>query len=151
MFNESLIPVYESDLEKVIREIELYENEEDLWKVDERIPNSGGNLALHIIGNINHYFGAVLGGTGYARERDQEFSSKNASQAEIIESLEKTIVVLKDTLNNLSDEDFEKDYPEDFGGGTQKTEEVAIYMLSHLNYHLGQINYHRRLLARNKH
>lgn len=147
MLRDTLISIYEGNLNKVIEEIGLYRNEEDLWRLEAGISNSAGNLGLHLIGNINHFFGAVLGETGYKRERDREFAAREVSRAEIIEGLENAVKVLKDALNNLSDEDFQKDYPEDFGGGRQKTEAVVIYMLAHLNYHLGQINYHRRLIT----
>jgi hypothetical protein len=148
MLKETLIKIYEGDLRKVIKEIDQYKSEEDLWELEEGITNSGGNLALHLIGNINHFFGANLGNTGFKRERDLEFSDKNISRAEIIEGLENAINVLRETLNNLSDEDLHKDYPEKLGDAPQKTVAVVIYMLSHLNYHLGQINYHRRLITK---
>lgn len=147
MLKETFIHLYERDLQKVIGEINLYKSDEDLWKLREGISNSGGNLALHLIGNINHYFGANLGKTGYIRERDLEFSDKDVSREIIIEKLERTITVLKETLESLSDEDFQNIYPENLGGRTQATFGVVIHLLSHLNYHLGQINYHRRLLA----
>ena len=76
MLKENFIQIYEMDLQKVIKEVSLYETEADLWKLSDGITNSGGNLALHLIGNINHYFGAVLGGTDFKRERDLEFSDK---------------------------------------------------------------------------
>ncbi len=148
MMNELLIQLYENDLNKVIKEIELYENDEDLWKLESNITNSGGNLALHLIGNINHFFGANLGGTDYKRERDLEFAGKNISSDEIVEGLKNAIEVLRNTLENLSEDDFEKDYPEELGGKVHKTETIVLYMLTHLNYHLGQINYHRRLLSK---
>ncbi len=147
MKNE-LIEFYENDLRKVIAEINAYQNEEDLWILDGQISNSAGNLALHLIGNINHFFGAVLGGTGYQRERDLEFSSRNVTRQDIVKRLKQSIVVLRETLSNLSDEAFTSDYPGEFGKDVQKTETVAVYMLSHLNYHLGQINYHRRLFSK---
>lgn len=147
MLKETFIHLYERDLQKVIGEINLYKSDEDLWKLREGISNSGGNLALHLIGNINHYFGANLGKTGYIRERDLEFSDKDVSREIIIEKLERTITVLKESLESLSDEDFQNIYPENLGGRTQATFGVVIHLLSHLNYHLGQINYHRRLLA----
>lgn len=146
MIKETLSRIYEMDLQKVIQEIKLYENEADLWKLPDGITNSGGNLALHLIGNIKHFFGAVLGETGYKRERDLEFSNKNVSRAEIINGLNEAIKVLKTTLNDMTDDDFQTDYPMEFGGEIQKTFSVIVYMLSHLNFHLGQINYHRRLL-----
>jgi uncharacterized damage-inducible protein DinB len=148
MLKETLSRIYENDLRKVITEIEAYESEADIWQVADGITNSAGNLALHLVGNINHFFGANLGGTDYIRERDLEFSDKNISRAELVERLEKTFEVLKDTFEKLSNEDFHQDYPEAFGGETQKTLPVVVYMLSHLNYHLGQINYHRRLISK---
>lgn len=148
MLKDAIIQTYEKDLLRVIEEIEQYKSEEDLWIVDERIPNSGGNLALHLVGNIKHFFGANLGNTGYVRERDLEFSDKNVSRDEIINGLKEAIDVLKTSLGNLSDEEFNGDYPEEIFGGVQKTSAIAVYMLNHLNYHLGQINYHRRLLSK---
>lgn len=147
MIRETLVEIYTNDLRKVIAEIGKYKNDADLWKTSGEITNSAGNLALHLVGNINHFFGANLGKTGYVRERDLEFSDKNASRAEIIAKLENTIEVLHASLGSLSDEDLQNDYPEEFGGKTQTIFAVATYMLSHLNYHLGQINYHRRFLA----
>lgn len=146
MLNETFIQIYEMDLRKVINEVNLYETEADLWKLADGITNSGGNLALHLIGNINHFFGAVLGGTGYVRERDLEFADKNVSREKIVEGLENAVEVMKNALGNLADEDFQNVYPADFRDETQKTITVVTYMLSHLNFHLGQINYHRRLL-----
>ena len=147
MLKETLIQIYENDLNRVIAEVEKYKSDEDLWREDERIPNSAGNLALHLIGNIKHFFGTNLGNTGYIRERDLEFSDKNVSRSEIVKGLKEASEVLKTSLSNLSDEDFNGDYPEELYGGVQKTSVIAVYMLSHLNYHLGQINYHRRLLS----
>jgi hypothetical protein len=43
------------------------------------ISNSAGNLCLHLIGNLNHFIGATLGNTGYVRNREQEFSSKECT------------------------------------------------------------------------
>jgi hypothetical protein len=145
--NEAFFEIYSLDLQKVIREIKSYENEADLWNLKDGISNSGGNLALHLIGNLNHFFGAVLGETGYRREREREFAGKDMTRDEIVEELEKCIGMLKNVFDGLTDEDLQENYPEEFGGEPRKTVEIVIYMLSHLNYHLGQINYHRRLLA----
>lgn len=147
MLNQAFIHLYERDLQKVIEEIKQYKSDEDLWKLEGGITNSGGNLALHLIGNINHFFGANLAKNGYLRERDLEFSDKNISREIIVEKLENAIEVLKETLSNLPDEEFTKDYPEELLGAKHKTFGVVVHMLSHLNYHLGQINYHRRLFS----
>jgi len=46
------------DLLKLKEEINLYTNEADLWIVRHDIKNSAGSLALHLVGNLNHYIGA---------------------------------------------------------------------------------------------
>ncbi len=148
MIREILSTIYARDLQKVIDEIKLYKSDEDLWRIEDGITNSAGNLALHLTGNINHFFGANLGNTGYKRERDNEFSDKNISRDELISKLENTISVLKQTLEKLPEDKLSEDYPEILGGNQHKVLPVIISMLSHLNYHLGQINYHRRLLEK---
>ncbi len=147
MLSNLFISNYTRDLKKVVEEISAYESDDQLWIVKDGILNSGGNLALHLIGNINYFFGANLGKTGYIRERDLEFSDKNVSRKEIISHLEETIKVMKNSLEGLSDGDFEGEYPEKFQGNKITNAAVATYMLSHLNYHLGQINYHRRIVS----
>lgn len=145
MLKESLPELYERDLNKLIDEIKLYKDEKSLWLIDKEINNSGGNLCLHLIGNLNHFIGATLGDSGYVRNRDAEFSSKNIVRADLIGEIENTISVVKATLHKLSDEDFSKDFPLEMFGKTFKTDFMLLHLLTHLNYHLGQINYHRRL------
>lgn len=147
MLRETLSQIYENDLRRLIKEINRYESDADLWRQAQGISNSGGNLALHLTGNLKHFFGANLGGTGYRRERDLEFSAKNISREDLVRGLEEALRVVKDTLADLSDEQLHEVYPEKFGDRQQVTVSVIIYMLGHLNYHLGQINYHRRILS----
>ena len=146
MMKENLKHLYVADVQKVIAEVEQYKSDEDFWSVSDGISNSGGTLTLHLIGNLKHYIGAVLGSTGYRRERDNEFSDRGVSREEILVQLRSVIEMLEETFNKVSDEDLQKDYPEELGDKPQKTVAVVVYMLTHLNFHLGQINYHRRLL-----
>lgn len=143
---EILKSLYNRDLNKLKIEIESYQNEESLWKIDKNILNSGGNLCLHLLGNLNTYIGAELGKTGYVRQRDLEFSMKDIPKTELLEKLETLIEIVDSALGKLSDEDLKKDYPTEALGYKMTTEYFLIHLLSHLNYHLGQINYHRRLL-----
>jgi len=143
---EILKSLYNRDLNKLKVEIESYQNEESLWKIDKNISNSGGNLCLHLLGNLNTYIGAELGKTGYVRQRDLEFSLKNIPKTELLEKLETLIEIVNSTLEKLSDDDLKKDYPQESLGYKMTTEYFLIHLLSHLNYHLGQINYHRRLM-----
>lgn len=146
MFIYSLISLFTRDLNKLKAEIEAYQNKEALWKTDKSIANSAGNLCLHLVGNLNTYIGAQLGNSGYIRQRDLEFSLKNIPKHELIQQIEKTIGVVNSILVKLSAEDLEKEYPIEPLGYTMTTEYFLIHLYGHLNYHVGQINYHRRLL-----
>lgn len=146
MRTESLQTLFTRDLNQLKKEIEAYQNEENIWKIDKNILNSAGNLALHLVGNINHFIGLILGNSGYVRNRELEFSLKNVPRTELIEKIEKTIEVVHSSLNQLSEEDLKKEYPIEALGYKMATEYFLIHLFGHLGYHLGQINYHRRLL-----
>ncbi len=144
---QTLSSLFGRDLSKLIGEIDLYKNETDLWKIKEGISNSGGNLTLHLIGNLNHFIGATLGNTGYVRERDKEFSLKDIPRKKLVDDINNTSAVIANTFSSLSKDDLEKDYPIPFNNEISATVFILMFLLSHLNYHLGQINYHRRLLG----
>ncbi|MCQ9641336.1 DinB family protein [Chryseobacterium sp. WG14] len=146
MFIESLRSLYNRDLNKLKAEIEAYQNEENLWKTDKNIANCGGNLCLHLLGNLNSFIGAELGKTGYVRQRDLEFSLKNIPKAELIAKVEATVIMADSVLGQLSDDDLKKEYPLEPLGYEMTTDYFLIHLITHLDYHLGQINYHRRLL-----
>ena len=142
----TLISLFERDLNKLITEVELYKNEENLWIVENNITNSAGNLTLHLIGNLNTFIGKEIGKTAYIRDRDLEFSQKNVSRIELIQKINETKIIIKNALNHLTNEDLLEDYPVLKFDETTTTEYLLVYLTLHLNYHLGQINYHRRLL-----
>jgi len=146
MLNNILASFYERDLRKLVDEIKMFKNEENLWKTHGSITNSSGNLALHIVGGMNFHVGSRLAKTGYIRNRDQEFSKKDVPRLDIIADLEKLIVLINGTLNNLTDDDLKKDFPAPFDGATNSISYVLVTLLAHLNYHLGQVNYLRRML-----
>lgn len=143
---KTITTLFERDLNKLITEIELYKNEENLWLVEKNISNSAGNLALHLVGNLNSFVGKELGNTDYIRNRELEFSDKNVPRSELIEAIKNTIKIVNDALSPLTEEDLKKDYPVMKFADSQSTEYLLIHLLAHLSYHLGQINYHRRLL-----
>lgn len=147
MLKKALVEIFERDLKKLKSEINLYVSEEELWMVRDEISNSAGNLCLHLTGNLNHFIGATLGETGYIRDRDSEFLSKNVARQDLIAEIEKTIDVVKNALNRLFDENFDKNFPVEKHGETVKTDFMLLHLLTHFNYHLGQINYHRRLIS----
>ena len=138
---------FEKGLNKLIDEINLYNNEDDLWKIKEGISNSGWNLTLHLIGNLNHFIGAILTNTDYIRERDKEFSLKNIPRTQLIEAINNINAVIKNTLPVLSEDDLQKEFPVKINNKTSSTRFILMHLLTHLNYHLGQVNYHRRLIS----
>jgi hypothetical protein len=146
MLNLLLADFFERDMLKLKEEISLYKDETNLWKVENTISNSAGNLCLHLIGNLNHFIGATLGNTGYVRQRELEFSSKNIPRSELLSEIDKLIPIVVNTLKKLNDADFEANFPLEKHGQIVKTDYMLFHLLTHLNYHIGQINYHRRLL-----
>jgi uncharacterized damage-inducible protein DinB len=147
MLNDIVANLLERDLNKLAEELKAYAEEDKIWLVQNGISNSAGNLTLHLIGNLNHFIGATLGNTGYVRNRDSEFSSKNIPRAELLASLEKTKSVVKTTLSQLKEEDLENTFPVKIQDKEITTGHMLTHLATHLAYHLGQVNYHRRLLA----
>jgi hypothetical protein len=148
MLRKVLIELYERDLGKLKEEIEQFEEESDLWKTSEGITNSAGTLCLHLTGNLKHFFGAVLGGSGYVRDRDAEFADRNVPRSEMLADIDDALDVVRSTLAGLTEEDLDKPYPIEVFGHPMTTGYFLTSLTTHFNYHLGQINYHRRLLTR---
>lgn len=146
MLIETLKSLFNRDFNKLKAEIESYQDESKIWAVDKNISNSAGNLCLHLIGNINTYIGAEIGKTTYIRDRPLEFSLKNIPKSELITKIEETIVVVNNTFDSLTETDLEAIYPQIVFEKEMTTGFFLVHLSTHLAYHLGQINYHRRLL-----
>lgn len=146
MLQDTFIKLFERDLNRLEREISAYTNEADLWKLQHCIANTGGNLCLHLVGNLKNYIGKNLGGIAYERNREKEFSDKNIPKNRLLKSIMETKEAVLSTIVCLTAEDLAKIYPEEVLGTAMTTEYFLIHLYGHLNYHLGQINYHRRLL-----
>ena len=148
MLNSVLASFYERDLRKLIDEINLFKNEEAIWESQGSIKNSCGSLSLHIIGGLNHFIGATLAHNGYIRDRDGEFTRKNIKREVLVKELLQLIPMISKTLNGLTEEEMEEDFPIFFDKPKTSTAYVLVQLLAHLNYHLGQINYLRRILEK---
>lgn len=146
MLLEILIELFRRDLNKLKTEIELYKDEKNLWLVHKDITNSAGNLCLHLVGNLNAFIGTELGETGYVRKRDLEFSLKDIPRAELLKKVDDTIIMVENVLKKLATKDLAKNFPIDVFKEKMTTEFFLVHLSTHLAYHLGQINYHRRLL-----
>jgi hypothetical protein len=143
---EILKMLFNRDLNKLKLEIQSYQNESKIWHIDKNISNSAGNLSLHLIGNLNTYIGAQIGKTNYIRNRELEFSNKDIPKEILITQIEATIQTVNDALTLLTEEDLKKEYPILVFDAKTSTEFMLVHLTTHLSYHLGQINYHRRLL-----
>lgn len=138
--------LFEKHLDQLTEEIVAYKNEENLWLVKGDIKNSPGNLVLHICGNLNHYIGATLMHTGYERKRDNEFSDKGVSREELIKKINDMKAMVSEFFTKTDVEILFTVYPKDYFGEHKDIGYVTSILIAHLAYHIGQINYHRRLL-----
>lgn len=134
------------ELRALQREVEAYPDEEMPWRTTPGIANPGGTLVLHLCGNLEHFVGAVLGGTGYERDREAEFTHRGVARFMLIAKIEHTIGVVERTLDALPEARLAEPYPVAIGGRTLATGTFLMHLAAHLGYHLGQVDYHRRML-----
>ncbi len=146
MLLNDLTTLFHRDLNKLKSELSQYRDERNIWAVPPGITNPAGNLALHLIGNLNTYIGVELGFTNYVRHREQEFSLRDIPRAELIAQIDATILVINQTLPNLPPALLEKEYPLLVLKEKTSIGFFLVHLSTHLGYHLGQVNYHRRLV-----
>jgi uncharacterized damage-inducible protein DinB len=146
MFVTVLHTLFERDLAKLSLEIETYQHEPALWRTAPGISNSAGNLCLHLLGNLNTYIGAGLAHTGYVRNRDWEFAAPYVPRAELLAGIAATRDMVADALAGLTDAHLATEYPLLVWEAPTSVGYLLQHLTTHLAYHLGQINYHRRLL-----
>lgn len=144
---DSIKEILLRDLTSLEQEIKTYKVESDIWKLGGEIKNTAGNLTLHVCGNLQHFVGSVIGRDGYVRQREEEFGRKDLSAKELLEEINKTKSAVTQALDQISDKDLESIYPLEVFGKPMTFSYFLIHLTGHLMYHLGQINYHRRLLA----
>jgi len=143
---DALNSIYDRDLDKLIFEISSFKKEENLWKTKDGIANSAGNLCLHLVGNLNHFIGAVIGDSGYIRNRDLEFSESDIPSSRLIDAVNETKKIVNSTLTQFEKAQLDAPYPINVFGDEMTNEFFILHLLTHLNYHVGQINYLRRIL-----
>jgi hypothetical protein len=147
MLLPSVIAILDRDLRALRREIEAYPDEDSLWLTPAGVSNSAGTLALHLAGNVQHYLGARLGGTGYVRDRPAEFARRHVPRAEIVQEIEAARKSLAAAQSRLTGSDLTEDFPEVIGNLQFETGDYLIHLVSHFTFHLGQLDYHRRMVT----
>jgi len=146
MLNNILADFYERDIRKLIEEVNLFKDEENLWRTQGSVNNACGNLVLHIIGGLNYLIGATLAHTGYVRDRDKEFTRKGVEREVLVAQLEALVPMISKTINAFTQDEMEAEYPIFFDKPKTSSSYVLLQLSLHLNYHLGQVNYLRRIL-----
>jgi hypothetical protein len=140
-----LTELFEQDLLKLKAEIASFKNEENIWRKADGITNTAGTLVLHLVGNLNYVIGTIIGGTGYVRNREQEFSLTGVSREKLIADIEGTVEVIKTSLATINPARLEETYALEMFG-KKSTAYYLTRFYGHFNYHLGQVNYLRRIL-----
>ena len=151
MNQQSVQAVLLRELSGLVRELEAYPDDASIWTVPEGIRNSAGTLALHLAGNLQHFVGAELGASGYVRDREREFSARGRTRAELITEIERARDAVATTLAALGPERLAASYPIRFHDRAVSTGDFLLHLATHLAFHLGQIDYHRRLITGNDH
>src|SRR5262245_43363308 len=132
------------ELDALAREVRQYPDDGSLWKAVPGCPNTGGNLTLHLVGNLRHFIGAELGNTGYVRNRDAEFATRGGiTRDELLKLIASARTAVPATLSTLDPAVLGRihDAP---GNRKIETGLWLMHLAVHLGYHLGQIDYHRR-------
>ncbi len=147
MSADYIVGVYIRDLKTLRREIEAYPNEQDIWRLPPGIANSAGTLALHLAGSLRYLIGAVLGGSGYVRDRNAEFSRRDVPRAEILAGIDAAIADLEKARPKITDAVLAKEFPVTLAGCRTVAGELLTHVVAHAGYHVGQVDYHRRIVT----
>jgi len=147
MLATELSALFARDIARLIQELQAFPDTETVWKTAPGVTNAAGTLALHLEGNLREYIGRQLGQIAYTRQRPLEFSARGVEQTELIARLEAVKASVPRVILGLSDAQLEAVYPEDVLKKPLTTRQFLVHLLAHLNYHLGQVDYLRRVLT----
>ena len=151
MLRTAVHAILQRELAAVRRSVEAYPDDASLWAQRGGVPNAGGTLVLHIAGNLQHYVGALMGGTGYRRDRDAEFARRDVPRAALLAEIDAAADAIDRGLGPVGDDDDDasllRTYPERIAGREVATGDFLVHLAAHLAYHLGQLDYHRRMVT----
>ena len=147
MTGPAMASIISRELKTLERELNAYPSEAQIWELPAGLPNSAGTLALHAAGNLLHFVGAVLGGSLYVRDREAEFSRRGVPRAELIEDLQRAERAVRETLTSMDPARFAQEYPLPVANRRVITGEFITHLATHLAYHAGQLDFHRRMVT----
>lgn len=137
--------IFARDLATLRGEVLSYPDDDSLWVLPPGAPNSGGTLILHLCGNLRHFVGAGLGGSGYVRDREGEFSTRDVSRAELAALVHVTAAEVELSLAALDAARLDEQMT--IGTTACSVSRGLLHLAVHLTYHLGQLDYHRRIVT----
>ena len=146
MFAQEIKHLFSKDIDRLKNEILAYEDETILWKIENSISNSAGTLCLHLCGNLNHFIGHLIGGTDYKRDREFEFSGQAVSKERLLTEIDQVKATVENSLEQVQPELLDEAFPVQLLGQQYNHRQLLLFIYGHFSYHLGQINYHRRLV-----
>jgi hypothetical protein len=149
MLLADLETLYLREIATLERELDLYPDEASIWRTPPGLPNSAGTLCLHLAGSLQHFFGATLGESGYVRDRDAEFTRRDVPRSELKAELSRAREGVRLGFTKLTEDTLDRTFPARYADAPLSTRLTLLQFLSHLAYHLGQIDYHRRAVTGN--
>lgn len=144
---QGLAALFYRDLTRLIQELQAFPNDETLWRRSPGVKNAAGNLVLHLEGNLREYIGRQLGQVAYSRARDQEFELGGVSHDDLVRRMEQVKELVVRVVGQLSEGELLAPYPERVLETTLSAHDYLVHLHGHLNFHLGQIDYLRRILT----
>ena len=142
-----IVTLFSRDLTRLIQELQAFPNDETLWQRAPGVKNSAGNLVLHLEGNLREYIGRQLGNVPYSRVRDQEFALNGISRDDLVRRMEDVQELITKVVSDLTDSELAQPHPEIVLERPLCSRDLLIHLHGHLNFHLGQIDYLRRILT----
>jgi hypothetical protein len=144
---DDLSRVLVRDLRTLAAELDAYPDDASVWACPPGVPNAAGTLVLHLAGNLRHFVGARLGGTGYVRDRAAEFAARGLSRADLRAVVDAAAVEVRAALGGLDPRRLDEEFPDPIGSTRLPVGRFLAHLVSHTGYHLGQIDYHRRTVT----
>lgn len=142
-----LAALFRRDLTRLGQQVRAFSEESLLWETLQGVENSAGNLTLHLEGNLREFVGRQLGAIAYTRVRPREFSDRDVPRDELVHRVDDLALRIPAVIEGLTAEALDGAYPENVLGVPMTTRQFLIHLYGHLNYHLGQIDYLRRILS----
>jgi uncharacterized damage-inducible protein DinB len=119
-------------------------SDQELWARPLEPGNSVGHLVLHLAGNLNHFVGAQLGGSGYVRDREREFTETQTPPRDVLlAELDGAVTTFRRVVAGLSAEQLAAPHPEARFGVVYQ---ALLHLLAHFALHRGQMTYIARLV-----